>query len=178
MSSNPAAALTTGGRDPRLSLGFKLADDTVLDIQGSNGSGIRPQHRDHHDPTVTFEEYHHYALQTRAEEDEAAKLEPAGIDIWQILLPGKSKPGSQPPPTAAGTEKGKEKHEVVNLSIRENRTTITDQEWSNASRALRNASAGACFYLITTDILGPFGIGYAIGTMVSLAHGLSTIEGC
>ncbi|KAJ5197733.1 amino acid transporter [Penicillium cinerascens] len=34
----------------------------------------------------------------------------------------------------------------------------------NASRALRSATAGAIFYLITTDILGPFGLPYAFAT--------------
>jgi hypothetical protein len=43
--------------------------------------------------------------------------------------------------------------------------TITDEEWTNASRALRTATRGAIFYLITTDILGPFGLGYAFATM-------------
>lgn len=31
---------------------------------------IRPQHRKLHDPAVSFEEYHYYALLTRAEEGE------------------------------------------------------------------------------------------------------------
>jgi hypothetical protein len=40
--------------------------------------------------------------------------------------------------------------------------SITEAEWTNASRAFRTATWAACFYLITTDILGPFGIGYAV----------------
>jgi hypothetical protein len=48
---------------------------------------------------------------------------------------------------------------------RDRRLEISDQEWTNASRAFRSASAGACFYLITTDILGPFGVGFALGTL-------------
>lgn len=42
---------------------------------------------------------------------------------------------------------------------------ISDEEWTNASRALRTATRGAAFYLITTDILGPFGLPYAFATM-------------
>jgi amino acid permease len=42
---------------------------------------------------------------------------------------------------------------------------ISDEEWANASRALRSATRGAAFYLITTDILGPFGLPYAFATM-------------
>lgn len=30
---------------------------------------------------------------------------------------------------------------------------------------MRSASWGACFYLITTDILGPYGVGFALGTL-------------
>ncbi len=36
-------------------------------------SYIRPQHRKLHDPAVSFEEYHYYALIARAEEDELSK---------------------------------------------------------------------------------------------------------
>lgn len=53
----------------------------------------------------------------------------------------------------------------LNYSSRANRVDISDEEWSNASRAFRTASSGACFYLITTDILGPYGVGFAMGTL-------------
>lgn len=46
-----------------------------------------------------------------------------------------------------------------------NRLEISDEEWTNASRAFRTASWGACFYLITTDILGPYGVGFSMGTL-------------
>lgn len=35
---------------------------------------------------------------------------------------------------------------------------VTDGEWKQASRAIRTASWSACFYLVTTDILGPFSV--------------------
>lgn len=43
--------------------------------------------------------------------------------------------------------------------------TISDDEWVQASRAARTATWGAVFYLITTDILGPFSTGYAFSQM-------------
>ena len=43
--------------------------------------------------------------------------------------------------------------------------SVTEEEWRNASRMLRTASWGAGFYLITTDILGPYGVGFALGTL-------------
>jgi hypothetical protein len=39
---------------------------------------------------------------------------------------------------------------------------IAPAEWAKAQRAARTASWGAIFYLITTDILGPFSIPWAI----------------
>lgn len=57
---------------------------------------------------------------------------------------------------------GHEKHiepESVNFSNENARMAISDTEWTNANRAFRTATWAACFYLITTDILGPFGIG-------------------
>ncbi len=50
-------------------------------------------------------------------------------------------------------------------SLLSRNSAITDDEWRNASRALRTASWGAGFYLITTDILGPYGVGFALGTL-------------
>ena len=44
-------------------------------------------------------------------------------------------------------------------------TSISDEEWMNAERAVRQASGAACFYLITTDILGPFGLAYSFATV-------------
>lgn len=46
-----------------------------------------------------------------------------------------------------------------------NRSSISDEEWMNAQRAVRQASGAACFYLITTDILGPFGLAYSFATV-------------
>lgn len=43
--------------------------------------------------------------------------------------------------------------------------SISDEEWMNAQRAVRQAGGAACFYLITTDILGPFGLAYSFATV-------------
>ena len=45
------------------------------------------------------------------------------------------------------------------------RISVSDEEWMNAQRAVRQASGAACFYLITTDILGPFGLAYSFATV-------------
>lgn len=130
------------------------------------GEGIvaytRPQMRALHDPTVTFEEYHYYANLTRAEEDAtaataASKSESRGF--LSVLIPSKSDKG------VVNEEKRRASLvPSVNVSDRRQRASVSDEEWTNASRAVRTATAGAIFYLITTDILGPFGLPYAFAT--------------
>ncbi|KAK5174841.1 hypothetical protein LTR16_011501, partial [Cryomyces antarcticus] len=42
---------------------------------------------------------------------------------------------------------------------------VTDQEWHQAARAARTATWGAIFYLITTDVLGPYSVPWAMSQM-------------
>jgi hypothetical protein len=118
---------------------------------------LRPQYRRPHDANVTFEEYYYYAQQTRAEE-ESQPLQGRESNFLSLVLPSKSDGGI------------KQKHSgnsdlKPNPSKSEPHSVISDEEWTNASRALRTATKGAVFYLITTDILGPFGLPYAFATM-------------
>lgn len=117
---------------------------------------IKPQARKLHDPDVTFEEYHYYAIRTREEEASAPKPK----TLWREIILRKK-------PEAVGGQNDVDgvTSSDLNFSNRANRVEISDEEWSNASRAFRTASAGACFYLITTDILGPYGVGFAMGTL-------------
>ena len=132
---------------------------------------IRPQERLLHDPRVSFEEYHYYALKTRAEEDAIDRNDPSHgkVRLIDILFPPKRGPGVQGQlPTAPVSPPDEEKRRSsvnANLADRATRAVITDEEWKNASRALRTATWAACFYLITTDILGPFGVGFSLGTL-------------
>ena len=146
--------LALDGGDPRLS----MPDEKM------GGQGVvaytRPQMRLLHDPKVSFEEYYYYAQQTRAEEnanmDQLAAGEARGI--MSLLLPTK---GGK---SALVADKGSGQMPVVNISDKSNRANITDEEWTNASRAVRTATIGAAFYLITTDILGPFALPYAFAS--------------
>ncbi|KAJ5432727.1 uncharacterized protein N7458_011883 [Penicillium daleae] len=115
---------------------------------------IKPQAREPYDPTVTFEEYSFYAQKTRAEE---LTLESPVLNIRCVL---------------AGKRDGHDQANQITTHLtasdfthRERRLMITDEEWTNASRALRSASWGACFFLITTDILGPYSTGFTMGTL-------------
>jgi hypothetical protein len=126
---------------------------------------VRPQHRKLHDPSVSFEEYHYYALIARAEEDELSKQDIGDTTFLSLILPSKSAKGDvvhHTPPAGTELAEGDEKlpaesRNIHNLEHGE-RGAVTDDEWQNASRALRTASWSAVFYLITTDILGPFNV--------------------
>ncbi|CRG83329.1 hypothetical protein PISL3812_00680 [Talaromyces islandicus] len=149
---------------------------------------IKPQARAPHDPNVAFEEYHYYAQKTREEED---SLQSPKLNIRQLISRKKNTQGNNTDenPTATLTEK-----DYANV---ENRREISDEEWANASRALRTASTGACelivttqretpekgnllihysfirkgFYLITTDVLGPYGSAFAMGIALYTVFG-------
>lgn len=116
----------------------------------SRAVAIRPQQRLLHDPAVTFEEYVFYAERTRAEEDRLAALHTPKVTLKSVFIPGTSATLSEGADGAWGATT------ELNLSDPAVRASVSDVEWTNASRALRTASAAACFYLITTDILGPF----------------------
>jgi len=144
------ANLALDGGDPRLdSTEEKFAGQGVV-------SYTHPQMRALHDPTVSFEEYQYYANQARALEaaDVVPKSQSRGF--LSTLIPNKG--------VATNEERRASLVPDVNISDRTARATVTDDEWINASRAVRTATAGAIFYLITTDILGPFGLPYAFAT--------------
>jgi len=156
--------LALDGGDPRLNGGPAVDDkgiaagfsydrtDTYSDEQISGA--IRPQMRKLHDSSITYEEYAYYAAKTRQEEDMHAG-ERGGTTIVGVLVPGASSKG----------DSDMRKASVTDYSTAEKRAHISDEEWTNASRALRTATTSAIFFLITTDILGPFGLPYAFASM-------------
>ena len=146
--------LSADGGDPRLS------------SERVEQSYVRPQHRKPHDPTITFEEYHHYANLARAEEDSLSKKDLGDTTFFSLILPSKNLKGDvvhSSPPAGNGekAENGEEKipathdHNAHNLDASE-RLHVTDDEWTNASRALRTATWAAIFYLITTEYVFPW----------------------
>jgi hypothetical protein len=117
-------------------------------------SQVRPQHRKLYDPKVSFEEYLYHAERTRADQD-AAERSGAGrkTPLLKVMFPPKS-----------NNAELDDKMANLNTSIASERAIVTDEEWTNASKALRNATGMAVFYLMTTDVLGPFGLPYAVAT--------------
>ena len=146
-----SAGLALDGGDARLS-----ADEGTFGGQGIVAY-TRPQMRLLHDASVPFEEYYYYAQQTRAEQDANKGQAQPLRNILSVLTP-KAKNGAEDEKRRASLIP------TTNLSSRDNRAIITDEEWTNASRSIRNATAGAVFYLITTDILGPFSLPYAMAS--------------
>ncbi|KAK3649343.1 hypothetical protein LTR56_006483 [Elasticomyces elasticus] len=139
-----------------------LPSPEATDVAQVTSTYIKPQARKLHDSAVSFEEYHYYALRTREEERDLQ----APKTNWRELLT-RMKPVNELASDADGVV-DEEKHSStgkVNLADRHVRSEVSDQEWTDASRAFRTASWGACFYLITTDILGPYGVGFAMGTL-------------
>jgi len=155
-----ALNLALDGGDPRLHGAEHEKQDALL--AAPSLGGIKPQLRRLHDPDITFEEYYHYAQKTRAEE---LRHPPTGhkTKLLSLIFPSKSDGGVVQ--LESNGESNGEDETKRNLSNPEVRAHITDEEWNNASRALRTATRGAVFYLITTDILGPFGLPYAFATM-------------
>lgn len=107
-----------------------------------------------HDSNVTFEEYYYYAQLSRKHPSEAsdAPLTAASSGISKYI------------PFRKGTVA------VENNVITEKDAdgslpaqawhNVSEEDYVQASRALRTATWGAVFYLITTDILGPFTTAY------------------
>ncbi|KAI9701652.1 MAG: hypothetical protein M1820_006423 [Bogoriella megaspora] len=146
-------------------LHYESARDTVPEhLVASNdepvhaSTFIRPQDRKLHDSAVKFEEYYYYAQKTRALELDDSNLQDKR-GFREVLLHRQSHKHDESPDSS-----GKDVA-TVNIAKQSNRLEITDEEWSKASRLLRTATWGACFYLITTDILGPYGVGFAMGTL-------------
>ena len=127
---------------------------------------------------VTFEEFHHWALEEREEEkreNEMYLLEQGPTSI-KTLIAGRFSAGWRKPQLATShgidpdvtvgsnavgvAEKG---HDADGERRTATRTGM-EAEWKTASRALKTASWGSIFYLITTDVLGWSGAPY-VGTV-------------
>lgn len=144
-------ALHTGiaaGGDPHLSL-------------SKNEAFIAEQPFDAHDPSITFEEFMYWAKVTRLDELAAnqAYIDARGPRTIKTTIKDRFSKGDNglSVDTNTPSTSGNEDNTVI--------TGVSDQEWRQASRALRTAGWGAIFYLITTDILGPFSTPWSFAQM-------------
>lgn len=158
------------GSDPRANHGLVQGDvpDSVKEVL--------------HDPNITIEEYMYWAKISRADEDRlykrggeggAAAAVPGTMSMIKSKILRKHVETQSRPRLSISAqgepvlEQANEKN--VSGSASEKKAfqpmVVTDEEWVQASRAARTATWSTIFYLITTDILGPFSTGYAFSTM-------------
>jgi hypothetical protein len=152
------AGLALEGNDPRDPAHAAIGDNEPVETQFLHNS---------HDPSVTFEEYIYYAAITRAEEKISNErfVAAAGPKTFKTVLKNRFSKGHKEPtaldsPTTDNNF-DREKTEYDENGVipsRRNLGEVTDSEWKNASRAIRTAGWSSVFYLITTDILGPFSV--------------------
>jgi hypothetical protein len=116
-----------------------------------------------HDPTIRFEEYMYWASITRAEQEVEnqkflASQTHKSLKNHVLAFFGAGRidapAGANTPPAAPESPIGDEKKDASSKEAVI--TGVTPDEWKQASRAIRTAGWGGVFYLITTDILGPF----------------------
>ncbi|OBT83915.1 hypothetical protein VE02_09766 [Pseudogymnoascus sp. 03VT05] len=152
------ANLALDGGDPRL-------DDGIGE---GTPSYIGPQIRNAHDPSVSFEEYQYYAKFTRADQD--ALYGPNVPVLIGVPVPGVIEADSSLSSSKLSAEKTHEENALRHRknphdTIHTDHAGVSSEEWATASRAVRTATWLSIFYLITTDILGPFGVAFALGTL-------------
>ena len=123
------------------------------------------------DPSVTFEEYVYWAKIERAEEHEANRIyveERGPLSVAKVLKNrfskgihhDNAKKEKQSQMVLHGNNLSSSDEKVSNEKDSNLITTsarpgaVSPEEWKTAARALKTASWGTIFFLITTDILG------------------------
>ena len=168
-------AANLGIADPRLGDEGDVIG-TTQEHRGSISQQVAPPDLHGHrtiylDSSIQFEDYHYWAQRSREVEKhmEVGNLGLAGI--FNLLIGKKNKTSVIETPSAGGSSPvpGDEKRPVEDeKGIRQTKTDkwgITETEWEHAQRATRTATWGSVFYLITTDILGPTNVPWAISQM-------------
>lgn len=127
------------------------------------------------DRGITFENYHYWANRSR-EAEKNIPTDNTGFSQVGRLMIGKKPQGTQPPSSLSKVRITDEKTAGTKARPDSSRSTdksedaadnweVTESEWEQAQRAARTATWGSVFYLITTDILGPTNVPWAISRM-------------
>lgn len=190
-------------RSMSLDAGHAKTAEAVDDVATGTSTGIRQRTwglSARVDPTVTFEEYVYWAEVEREIEHEDNKKFNAkrGPRNLTNIIKGRFSTGKSDEQKQAEQEQERRERERAAQSLDEDKRTddkhmmhvaapgspndairVTDEEWRTAARALRTASWGTIFYLVTTDILGwsscPFvfaTVGYGAGVALYIVFGL------
>ena len=126
---------------------------------GDNSAPSRPALQKLHDPSVTFEDYLHYAAITREDKQRHIEDAPSDSALKVSGIKGFNPfKGTRASTNATTTTEiaEKESTSTQNTSAGRQPLAISNEEYVQASRAVRTATWGAVFFLITTDILGPY----------------------
>jgi len=158
MATLQPAAVALDGGDPRLS----NAGEGIVEYSRAALASL-------HNPNVMIEEYFHYAKITREAEND---IPIAPMPFKKVLGFGKKEVVdvkghviSENMPLTEGPGHTVNEKGAMDKSNTSSPAAITDEEWLTASRAARTATWAAVFYLITTDILGPFSVPWAFSQM-------------
>lgn len=145
-----------------------------------------------HDPSISFEEYLHYAREFLASSRSRESTDAPQAKAPFLRLPLSRRKteenvvvGVNPTDERLSNQlhgaPQMEHHKDVkhpdgdeDSEVLDNRSpavdvihsvVITDEEWTLAARAARTATWSGVFYLITTDIMGPFSVPWAFSQM-------------
>lgn len=114
-----------------------------------------------HNSLVTIEEYMYYAdISRKLEETKDPEKSLIGDFIEKLFR----KQTADPAPVAHGIETTNEKEknaQMADVGVR-SVTIVSNEEWDQASRAGRTATWSAVFFLVTTDIMGPYSVPWAM----------------
>ncbi|OJJ48146.1 hypothetical protein ASPZODRAFT_112721 [Penicilliopsis zonata CBS 506.65] len=180
MSTFVSAANLGGVADPRLG-GEADAIGTSDEHRADIAHEIEPPILEGHgaiynDRSITFENYHYWATRSREIEKHIRTDNQGFSQIWSMIVGKKIEPeppvldASLPPldqenPVAEKITEKAPGQDTSKGSDGVDRWGITETEWERAQRATRTATWGSIFYLITTDILGPTNVPWAISQM-------------
>lgn len=124
------------------------------------------------DPDILFEEYLHYAKLTRAEEKVQEIASPQKKSLLGVIANLFNHQNSLDHPHITSDMTGNvvdeksdwnnsvqsQPFDFFNNLVYVHPTEVSDAEWRALSRGVRTVGWSTCFYLITSDIIGPFGI--------------------
>lgn len=123
----------------------------------STGPETTPAAQLPRDGTITIEEYMYWASCTRREEDLLPKIKGP---VAKLLGSSKSDGANHNTQSEATTTEMKDLKSAPPTAV-----AVSDGEWHQAERAARTAGWAAVFYLITTDVLGPYTVPWAMAQM-------------
>ena len=151
-SHNSAAAMA-------MPLAATVAHDKHDPAPFSTGADIVRTVRQERDP-ITIEEYMYWASISRNEESMLPKIKGP---VAKLLASGKSNVARQQTLDRSANATVVEMKDVKTAPTATD--AVSEGEWQQAQRAARTAGWAAIFYLITTDVLGPYTVPWAMAQM-------------